>query len=508
MAFLSPEYEFDVFVSYSHANDHDKWVTRFLEGLRNRLAEHPSKDIKIFYDARSLQGNHELTPELRRAVAASAVFLPIVSRSYMTSEWCRAECRTFLEANPNRRWAGRVFPVRYDNVSPAAYQALLEGDVLGYEFFGPTERGDAIAEFAPDSEEFRTRLLALREHVAEQLIRLKTAAVAPSATSMVGASAAVAPAVSNAEPSGAEPSGAEPSSEDADRPRVFVAETAPALNRLRDELVATLEGSRATVVRAGADFFEAAGFETRYDELLRQADVFVQLLGRTFLPHEDEDVQSWDRWQWRRATQVGVLQQRWFNKFDKDGRELDLARLDAAHRELVTLPETWDCDFQRFKQLVGDQAQRQFQQRRNQRRLAAADQQPLVVVRSDKADLQFADEVMAKLAELHCDVMRVPEREIKSLDDFAQRYSCDGLLVIYRACQGTWILDRVQELRKFLRRDQGRRWACGLWKQPLDDDDPLSCALNGLLVIDPRDEQTLHRFLRCIRRKGVEETAS
>jgi len=168
----TPGYEYDIFLSYSRANDHAGWVTQFEEKLTARLRERLSNEVTVFRDTQSLQGNQELTPELKRAVAGSAVFVPVVSRSYLTRDWCLAECRSFLDVNPDRRWAGRIFPVRYDDVSPAEYQQRFGGDVLGYPFFGPTESGTAVCEFDSESKEFKNGLLALREHIAKQIEKL------------------------------------------------------------------------------------------------------------------------------------------------------------------------------------------------------------------------------------------------------------------------------------------------------------------------------------------------
>mgnify|MGYP003705527321 FL=1 len=59
-----PDYEYDVFISYSHANNHSGWVTKFEEKLTARLRERLSNEVRVFRDAPELQGNQLLAPEL------------------------------------------------------------------------------------------------------------------------------------------------------------------------------------------------------------------------------------------------------------------------------------------------------------------------------------------------------------------------------------------------------------------------------------------------------------
>jgi len=54
-----PGFQYDVFISYSHANDHDGWVTRFHKKLRAHLGEFVVQP-NIYWDRRSLAQNDVL----------------------------------------------------------------------------------------------------------------------------------------------------------------------------------------------------------------------------------------------------------------------------------------------------------------------------------------------------------------------------------------------------------------------------------------------------------------
>jgi hypothetical protein len=123
-----------------------------------------------------------------------------------------------------------------------------------------------------------------------------------------------------------------------------------------------------------------------------------------------------------------------------------------------------------------------------------------VVLRAERSDKAFAETIGQTLKQLDCDWMRVPDKDVASLEDFAKEYAANGLLVVYRTCPGKWVLTRLQELRKFLQSDFGRRWACGMWRQPTDEEDALSCSVDGLFIIEPGQPQRLKEFVARLRR--------
>ena len=56
--------------------------------------------------------------------------------------------------------------------------------------------------------------------------------------------------------------------------------------------------------------------------------------------------------------------------------------------------------------------------------------------------------------------------------------------------------------------DFGRRWACGLWRAPVDDEDAVSFSVNGVFVIEPRNPNLIEEFVTQVRtRVSPDETA-
>jgi len=481
-----PGYEYDVFISYSHANNYEGWVSKFREKLDARLKERVPPGATFFRDSDSLQGNDDLTPELVGGIRSTAVLVPIVSRSYVTRPWCQKECQEFTAANAERGLAGRIFPVRYDDVSPAEFQKFV-GEKLGYEFFARSPDDKYVDALDPDSDAFRAKMNILRMEIGAKLEELKTQAGADPPEEIPGTLPAV------------------PS-----QPTVFLAEPAPGLGDQADQLTSFLRGFQWEVVRPGERFYVLKDFESTFAAGLRRSLVFVQLLGRKFDPHDDDRVQSWDRWQFLQSQAAGLPMLRWFNKYDQEGKEIDLQKLDADHRAFVTQAGIWDCDLQRFRELLRTEVDKRFHNLRQQQRAAGADgPKPLVVLRADRSDRAFAEEIGQTLRQLSCDALRVPDKEVTSLEDFAKKYAANGMLVVYRTCPGTWVLTRLQELRKFLTTDYGRRWACALWRAPADEEDAMSFWVDGVLVIEPRNQQRLQEFVAQLQRriKGSEVSA-
>jgi hypothetical protein len=475
-----PNCECDIFISYSHANNHEDWISIFRKKLEDRLRERVPPGVQVFFDTNSIQGNADLTPEITQTIRKTAILVPIISRSYLTRPWCIRECEEFLAATKDHPVKGRIFPVRYDDVSPAEYQKVL-GEKIGYEFYAKSVEDKYEKELDPHSDLFKARLNTLRMEIGAKLEAIKHEAEssAPSRCSSV-------PTTQPPRPTSI--------------PTLFLAEPAPGLADHRDQLVSFFKGIGFEVLRPGERFQEQQNFEGLYTTSLRQADVFVQVLGRKFLPSDDDAVPSWDQWQFQKAQKEGKPTFRWFNKYGHDGNEIDLAKLDADHRAFVTEAGVWNCDLKRFFDIVRAEIEQRHHARR-QREIALTPNgpRPHVVLRSDRVDKRAAEEIGERLSQLQCDWTRVSDKDIQSLEEFAKEFIANGVLVVYRACAGKWVLTRLQELRKFLSTEVGRRWACALWRAPVDEEDAISCSVDGVHIIKPEHPERLTEFVGRVR---------
>src|SRR5437773_8308726 len=102
---IVPGFQYDLFISYAHANNQYGWITEFQEDLSNLLWEQLGSQPRIWWDTPGLDGQavHE---GIRQAVYESAVFVPISSIAYLASAYCGP-----FELQPFATFQHPVFPL-------------------------------------------------------------------------------------------------------------------------------------------------------------------------------------------------------------------------------------------------------------------------------------------------------------------------------------------------------------------------------------------------------------
>lgn len=192
MAYLSPDYEYDIFVSYSHGDPKQTgtsplkiWSHSFIEALKAdfyALAD-DFDNVEIWYD-KDIDPTLELTPELRSKVKASAILMIMMSPKYLKSAWCGDECAWFEEQIRDRAVGkGRFFVVRVVPTKDSSWPAFLRDErghpIVGFRFHPPPDQPeDSVTPFGwPDltehNESFRRELNRLRMWLVRRLRELK-----------------------------------------------------------------------------------------------------------------------------------------------------------------------------------------------------------------------------------------------------------------------------------------------------------------------------------------------
>jgi hypothetical protein len=120
MAYL-PGFEHDIFISYSHVDDQDGWVEVFQKQLEMALNRRLGRMglARVWRDRRKLDPNHLFDQTIQDAIASSALFVALMSKGYLESDYCRKELRWFREKNANALNAGdrsRLFNVLLANI--------------------------------------------------------------------------------------------------------------------------------------------------------------------------------------------------------------------------------------------------------------------------------------------------------------------------------------------------------------------------------------------------------
>ncbi|MFO1120115.1 MAG: TIR domain-containing protein [Rhodospirillales bacterium] len=148
MAYLSPDFDYDLFISYPHG-DFDQvgssrlktwsqiFVAEFVDELRLSLE---GEQLVVFRDEDKRSGfgidpTRELPEQLQQAVQTSGLLVVLMSPFYLKSDWCKQEANWFVaEAERRQRGNGFIFVARIWPTKAEDWPPELKG-ALGFWFF-------------------------------------------------------------------------------------------------------------------------------------------------------------------------------------------------------------------------------------------------------------------------------------------------------------------------------------------------------------------------------------
>lgn len=111
-------YEYHVFLSYRRHGEWIRWVSeKFFPLFAHWLGEELGENVQVFFDQENIEAGVIWPRELALALARSRVLVPLLSRQYFNSEWCKAELAHMgargdkCFPNDVRRSRGLIVPV-------------------------------------------------------------------------------------------------------------------------------------------------------------------------------------------------------------------------------------------------------------------------------------------------------------------------------------------------------------------------------------------------------------
>lgn len=164
----------DVFISYAHIDNQNEWVSEFDRVFSTFLSTWLGRKAKIWRD-RSMGSGDYIWETIEENILTSKIMVPIVSPSWVSSEWCPRELSTFIE---NRRIkAGsdsavlniRKMPVEKEQI-PDEIRDVLE-NVLYKEFFKKEESGKIRVLSTDRGEQLRQVFLDNLEDLAQDVFQ-------------------------------------------------------------------------------------------------------------------------------------------------------------------------------------------------------------------------------------------------------------------------------------------------------------------------------------------------
>lgn len=149
------DYEYDLYVSYPRSQLVTEWLVAFLPLLSFWVGSQLGRDPSIYFDRNSLTAGDSLSNEMQAAIRGSRAVLAVLTPSYFSSPFCRAELWSFMEREgrpvvPIRFAGGDMFPME---IKMLQWFDFSDFAITGEAFKASTRYIDfqaAIQKLAPD----------------------------------------------------------------------------------------------------------------------------------------------------------------------------------------------------------------------------------------------------------------------------------------------------------------------------------------------------------------------
>ncbi|HET8891942.1 MAG TPA: P-loop NTPase fold protein [Candidatus Angelobacter sp.] len=180
MSFV-PEFDQDVFISYSDIDNKDGWVNNLRARLLQRLAQLLGRRVSIWQDTAGLRADANWSDQVSQNLAQSAVLVVVLTPAYLSSKYYRSELEKFigLASNSGTGLERIVKAVRTPIEGQEEFEPLKR--LLSFEFYGHGESLRSFTDLSITSQEFSLRLDKLAEHIAGILRSLHATSTKQSA---------------------------------------------------------------------------------------------------------------------------------------------------------------------------------------------------------------------------------------------------------------------------------------------------------------------------------------
>jgi hypothetical protein len=202
MSHLAPQFDPDVFVSYSHGYPIGgsaplrDWTRDLIRRLRDRLQalETEFDDLHLWMDP-ELDPTADLKTELRDKASRCGALVIVMSKRYLKSDWCAKEREWFRgQVEARAPQAGRVFLLQAQKTDPAHWPEFLldaagQPRMTGFSFFDPKDGSPLGFQLREPPDEYYKELGVLHTWLVARLRELRQ-----RATKDAQAKASAAPA--------------------------------------------------------------------------------------------------------------------------------------------------------------------------------------------------------------------------------------------------------------------------------------------------------------------------
>jgi hypothetical protein len=477
---IVPGYEYDLFVSYAHADDvleegEEGWVGQFVKrlvpALRQRLGG--SEALKIFFDSRATSANYELT-EVLTSIKQSALFLAVSSPSYATRDWPRQELETFVAQT---RDSSRLFVVECLPVSEAEYLPPPLDSHFRLKFWKASGPRNIPMPYLPTTEaaEFQPLIHYLASDIRDKLLSLKNL---PESRHGVRArrDLAVGGHAENPRSDGWDA--------DSDVKRiVLLTQTTDDVEDEADQIRSCLKQYEETITLLPVMGYPQGGeaFKMAFGQDLAQAHLVIQLLGRRAGRLPPDLPEGYTRYQFEAARAGGIPIMQWRHP------DLDVqAVADSVYRSLVAADTVVASGLEAFKRQILDWVRDSQRRPKRQPQARAA----TVFINADTSDMNVAREVERECLR-HALTTVLPivgassEATRKDLEESLT--DCDVLLFIYGETTPAWIRSQLRQFNKIRPQRQSDPKLLAIYNGPPREKPDIGVTFPNARVINCRD---------------------
>ncbi|MBO6717569.1 MAG: TIR domain-containing protein [Rhizobiaceae bacterium] len=469
-------FEYDLFISYARNDDQEQtstgrgWVSEFVSRLqatlRSRLGD--ADALRIYFDQSSLGANHQLD-ELLSAARRSAIFLAIGSPSYAKREWTRKELAAFAESADDLR---RLFCIEYMQLSDGTkYPDPLQSHKRArfWELVDP--HSDVDVPLMPDvAGPYRHRLHDLAAQIRNQLLLI-------NAREDISKIADVVVDEKTRREKGV----------------VFLAQVTDDLEEERLQVQRYLDQLGYMVLPKNELSQDGQKFKSEIADNIRQADLFVQLLGPRPGRRPPDLPEGYPRCQFAAAEAGNLRRMLWRHP------DLDLGSVpDYQHQVLLNDASVSASGLESFKSEI-----RRALDGRPRPDPGGAKPPPastLVFINADESDHDIAKMVQQEFSKRNL-VASIPmyERSAAAFhDDLKQNLvESDVLVFLYGRAPETWVRQQLRLFSKLRPGAQARTVAL-LVGPPDGKSDDIGVMFPDLKRVDVKDEWKVTPILEMV----------
>jgi len=166
-----------IFISYAHNDNtpygvkNTKWVSKLVENVRGRLT-HWAIEPEIITD-HMFYKNGELNHRIKEEVEKSCLFIPILSKAYLKSNYCKEERKIFQEKFKSD-YKSRIIPVEKDEIKEAnPFEWCFRNSFWLKDPENQRVRTLCLSTSTPsENDEYFDKIVILAESICDSLTKL------------------------------------------------------------------------------------------------------------------------------------------------------------------------------------------------------------------------------------------------------------------------------------------------------------------------------------------------